>query len=42
VHIVNPLTNVTFARAADRSTLEKDAPSFAIAVGLGVRRPGDK
>jgi type IV pilus assembly protein PilM len=42
VHIVNPLTNVTVARAADRAALEKDAPSFAIAVGLGVRRPGDK
>ncbi len=42
VHIVNPLTNVTFASGVDRSALEKDAPSYAIAVGLGVRRPGDK
>lgn len=42
VHIVNPLTNVTVAGGVDRAALEKDAPSYAIAVGLGVRRPGDK
>lgn len=42
VQILNPLTNVRFAHGVDRAKLEKDAPSFAIAVGLGVRRPGDK
>jgi type IV pilus assembly protein PilM len=42
VHIVNPLTNVTFGHGVDRAALERDAPSFAIAIGLGVRRPGDK
>jgi type IV pilus assembly protein PilM len=42
VHVVNPLSNVTLASGVDRAALEKDAPSFAIAIGLGVRRPGDK
>jgi len=42
VHVVNPLSNVTIGSGVDRAALEKDGPSFAIAVGLGVRRPGDK
>jgi type IV pilus assembly protein PilM len=42
VHIANPLANVHLAHGVDRAALERDAASFAIAVGLGVRRPGDK
>lgn len=42
VQIANPLSHVTIAHGADRAALERDASSFAIAVGLGVRRPGDK
>jgi type IV pilus assembly protein PilM len=42
VQIVNPLTNVTVGHGVDRDALAKDAASLAIAVGLGVRRPGDK
>jgi type IV pilus assembly protein PilM len=42
VQLVNPLTNVTIGHGADRAALERDAASLAIAVGLGVRRPGDK
>ena len=42
VQVVNPLTKVRLAHDVDRAALEKDAPAFAIAVGLGVRRPGDK
>ena len=42
VHIANPLANVHLARGVDRAALERDSASFAIAVGLGVRRPGDK
>ncbi len=42
VQLVNPLTNVTIGHGVDRAALEKDAASLAIAVGLGVRRPGDK
>ena len=42
VHIANPLANVHLAHGVDRAALEREAASFAIAVGLGVRRPGDK
>jgi type IV pilus assembly protein PilM len=42
VHVVNPLSNVTIASGLDRAQLERDAASYAITVGLGVRRPGDK
>jgi len=42
VQVVNPLTKVRLAHGVDRAALERDAPAFAIAVGLGVRRPGDK
>ena len=42
VEIVNPFAKVTMARGVDRAALDKLAPSFAVAVGLGVRRPGDK
>ena len=42
VQIANPLTNVRIGAGVNRAALEKVAPSFAIAVGLGVRRPGDK
>jgi type IV pilus assembly protein PilM len=42
VHIANPLANVHLAHGIDRPALERDAAAFAIAVGLGVRRPGDK
>ena len=42
VHIANPFANVRLAHGVDRAALERDAASFAIAVGLGVRRPGDK
>ena len=42
VHVVNPLTNVTIGHGVDHAALEREAASFAIAVGLGVRRPGDK
>jgi type IV pilus assembly protein PilM len=42
VQVVNPLSKVTLAHGVDRNALEKDAAALAIAVGLGVRRPGDK
>jgi type IV pilus assembly protein PilM len=42
VTIVNPLSRVTISSSVDRAALERDAACFAIAVGLGVRRPGDK
>ncbi|MGH7822972.1 MAG: type IV pilus assembly protein PilM, partial [Candidatus Binatia bacterium] len=42
VQLVNPFHNVTFAHGIDRQALERESPSFAIAVGLGTRRPGDK
>ena len=42
VQLVNPFHNVSMAHNVDRPTLEREGPSFAIAVGLGVRRPGDK
>jgi type IV pilus assembly protein PilM len=42
VQIVNPFEKVTVARGVDRAALDNDAASYAVAVGLGVRRPGDK
>jgi type IV pilus assembly protein PilM len=42
VHLADPFANVTCARGVDRAALERDATSYAVAVGLGVRRPGDK
>lgn len=42
VQLADPFANVTFARGIDRAALERDATSYAVAVGLGVRRPGDK
>lgn len=42
VHLASPFDKVELARGVDRAALEREAPSFAIAVGLGTRRPGDK
>ncbi|MGH7856347.1 MAG: type IV pilus assembly protein PilM [Candidatus Binatia bacterium] len=42
VDFANPFAKVAIGRNVDRSMLERDASSFAVAVGLGVRRPGDK
>ena len=42
VSFVNPFDKVAIARGVDREALERDAASYAVAVGLGVRRPGDK
>ena len=42
VQVVNPLSKVTIGHGVDRGALERDAAALAIAVGLGVRRPGDK
>jgi type IV pilus assembly protein PilM len=42
VHLANPLANVTLARGLDRARLDREASSYAVAIGLGVRRPGDK
>jgi Tfp pilus assembly PilM family ATPase len=42
VQVVNPLSKVTLGHGVDRGALERDAAALAIAVGLGVRRPGDK
>jgi len=42
VQVVNPLSKVNVGHGVDRAALERDAAALAIAVGLGVRRPGDK
>ncbi len=42
VQIVNPFNHVTIAHGVDRAVLDREGSAFAIAVGLGVRRPGDK
>jgi type IV pilus assembly protein PilM len=42
VHLAKPFDKVDIARGVDRGALEREAASFAIAVGLGSRRPGDK
>lgn len=42
VQFVQPFEKVTFAHGVDREALEREAAAYAVAVGLGVRRPGDK
>jgi type IV pilus assembly protein PilM len=42
VQMANPFGKVTVGRGIDRQALDREAASFAVAVGLGVRRPGDK
>jgi len=41
VEIANPFNRVQLARSLDVAALEAMAPSLAVAVGLGTRRPGD-
>ncbi len=41
VEVANPFNKVQLARTLDVATLEAMAPSLAVAVGLGTRRPGD-
>ena len=41
VEIANPFNHVTLGRNLDVAALEAMAPSLAVAVGLGTRRPGD-
>jgi type IV pilus assembly protein PilM len=42
VERVDPFARVELGRGVDRPALERQASAFAVAVGLGVRRPGDK
>ena len=42
VHLVSPFEKVTVTAKGQREALERDSAAFAIAVGLGTRRPGDK
>jgi type IV pilus assembly protein PilM len=41
VEIANPFARVHLGRGVDAVALEAMAPSLAVAVGLGTRRPGD-
>lgn len=41
VEIANPFNRVQLSRNLDVTALEMMAPSLAVAVGLGTRRPGD-
>ncbi len=41
VEIANPFARVQLGRSVDAVALEAMAPSLAVAVGLGTRRPGD-
>jgi len=41
VELANPFARVHIGRAVDAVALEAMAPSLAVAVGLGTRRPGD-
>jgi type IV pilus assembly protein PilM len=42
VTMARPFEKVELARGINRAALEREAPSFAIALGLGTRRPSDK
>ena len=42
VHLADPFARVAFGRGIDREMVQREACSFAIAVGLATRRPGDK
>lgn len=41
VEVANPFNRVQLSRSLDVAALEAMAPSLAVAVGLGTRRPGD-
>jgi len=41
VEVANPFNRVHLSRSLDVAALEAMAPSLAVAVGLGTRRPGD-
>ncbi len=42
VEVVNPLNHLAVDPRADTQALRQSAPGLAVAVGLGLRRPGDK
>jgi Tfp pilus assembly PilM family ATPase len=42
VEIANPFAHVTFASGVDAVDLQQQAPEFAVAMGLAIRRPDDK
>jgi type IV pilus assembly protein PilM len=42
VNVADPFARVSFASAVDASALRAHGPEFAVAMGLSVRRPGDK
>ncbi len=42
VEVANPLARVAIDPALDAAGLRQRAPEFAVAMGLAVRRPGDK
>ena len=42
VTIANPFARVGFANGVDTAALRSRGPEFAVAMGLSVRRPGDK
>jgi type IV pilus assembly protein PilM len=42
VEIADPFHNIELERRIDSSTLREQAPEFAVAMGLAVRRPDDK
>jgi type IV pilus assembly protein PilM len=42
VEIANPFAHVSFASGVDAADLQQQAPEFAVAMGLAIRRPDDK
>jgi type IV pilus assembly protein PilM len=42
VEIANPFGRIDIAPSADSPALREDAPKFAVAMGLAIRRPEDK
>lgn len=42
VEIIDPFGKVKTGKSADTALLQSHAASFGVAVGLGIRRPGDK
>jgi type IV pilus assembly protein PilM len=42
VEVADPLARVALASAVDAAALRKRGPEFAVAMGLAMRRPGDK
>jgi type IV pilus assembly protein PilM len=42
VEVTDPFSRITLSSAIDSGALQKRASEFAVALGLSVRRPGDK